>query len=58
VTTALRKSTYPKLKAYIPFDSSGGNVDNRVAYDINGNFDPVEQAHYRAFAQDRAFVNK
>jgi hypothetical protein len=29
-----------------------------VAYDINGNFGPVEQAHYRAFAQDRAFVNK
>jgi len=58
VAAAVRTSTYPKLKAYIPYDSSGGHADNRVAYDINGNFDPVEQAHYRAFAQDRAFVNK
>jgi hypothetical protein len=58
VAAAVRNSTYPRLKAYIPFDSSAGHADNRVAYDINGNFDPVDQAHYRAFAQDRAFVSK
>ena len=56
VRAAVRNATYPKLKAYIVFDSSGGNADNRVAYDINGVYDPVEQAHYTAFAQEPAFA--
>jgi len=56
VRAAVRNATYPKLKAYIVFDSSGGNADNRVAYHINGVYDPVEQAHYTAFAQEPAFA--
>lgn len=56
VRAAVRNATYPKLKAYVVYDSSGGNADNRVAYDVTGVYDPVEQAHYTAFAQDPAFA--
>ena len=31
VKAAVHNSRYPKLKAFIAFDSSGGNADNRVA---------------------------
>ena len=56
VGAAVSNGTYPKLKAYIVFDSSGGNADNRVAYDLNGMYDPVEQERYTAFAQDPMFT--
>lgn len=52
---ALDAAAYPRLKAYIVFDSDGGHQDNRVAYDLNGVYDPVEQAHYNAFAHHRVF---
>jgi len=56
VKAAVHNSTYPKLKAFVVFDSNGGHPDNRVAYGINGAYDPAEQAHYNAFAQDPAFA--
>jgi hypothetical protein len=52
---ALDNAAYPRLKAYVVFDSTGGHQDNRVAYDINGTYDPTEQAHYNAFAHHPAF---
>jgi hypothetical protein len=52
---ALDTGAYPRLKAYIVFDSDSGHQDNRAAYDINGAFDRVEQAHYNAFAHHPAF---
>jgi len=55
VRAAVHNGTYPKLKAYIPFDSTGGHADNRVAYGVNGALDPLEQASYNAFAHDPAF---
>lgn len=55
VKAAVHNSTYPKLKAFVVFDSNGGQGDNRVAYAINGAYDPAEQAHYNAFANDPAF---
>jgi len=56
VKAALDTSKYPKLKAYIVYDSSGGHPDNRVAYGTDGTYDPIEQAHYNAFAQDPTFA--
>lgn len=38
------------------FDPSGRRPDNRVAYGTNGAYDTVEQAHYKALAQDPAFA--
>lgn len=61
---ALDANTYPRLKMYLVFDSAagaGGQVtasgDNRIEYDANGNLDPTEQAHYKAFAQDPRFTD-
>lgn len=54
---AVHDATYPKLKAYIVFDSDAGHGDNRVAYDAAGTYDPVEQAYYNAFAADAAFAS-
>ena len=56
VRRAVHNATYPKLRAYVPFDSEGGQGDNRVAYGVNGAVDPLEQAHYFAFARDPAFT--
>lgn len=53
---AVHNATYPKLRAFVPFDSDGGHADNRVAYAVGGALDPLEQAHYNAFASDRAFT--
>lgn len=53
---AVHNSTYPRLKAFVVFDSSGGHAENRVAYGADGAYDPVEQAHYSAFAGDPAFT--
>jgi len=55
VKAALARRAYPRLKAFVPYDSAGGHQDNRVAYDISGALDWTEQAHYNAFAQDPAF---
>ncbi|MEA2129309.1 MAG: hypothetical protein QOJ85_2200 [Solirubrobacteraceae bacterium] len=55
ISAALSHAAYPRLKAYVPFDSEGGHQDNRVAYDVNGALDPTERAHYNAFAHNPAF---
>jgi hypothetical protein len=52
---ALDAKAYPRLKAYVVFDSDGGHPDNRVAYGMNGVYDAVEQARYNAFAHHPAF---
>jgi hypothetical protein len=53
---AVHNVAYPKLRAYVPYDSSGGHADNRVAYGLNGVLDPLEQARYNAFARDPVFT--
>jgi len=50
---ALDNNTYPKIKLYTVWDQhTSSSTDNRVAYTRTGVRDPVEQAHYNAFAND------
>lgn len=55
--TSLEADEFPKLKAYMVFDSVGpdGN-ENRVAYLDNGTYDATKQAHYKAFANSSVFT--
>lgn len=55
IKTSLESKTYPRIKAYIPFDSSAGRPDNRSSYDNEGAYDPTEQAYYNAFANSPVF---
>jgi fibronectin type 3 domain-containing protein len=49
---AVETNRFPRLKAYSIFDVSG---TCRIAYDRNGNYDAVEIARYREFAQSAVF---
>jgi hypothetical protein len=49
---AVEANRFPRLKAYSVFDVSG---TCRIAYDRNGNYDPVELATYREFAHSPVF---
>lgn len=53
---AVEKNTFPRLKAYMIFDSIGpeGN-ENRVAYRDGGIYDATKQNHYKAFANSNVF---
>lgn len=51
---SLRAERFPRLKLYEPFDTIGV-VDTRISYTHTGMFDPVEQQHYNAFANDPTF---
>lgn len=54
----LESDRYPRVKAYVVFDSQGGpNGGGRVGYADNGSPDPIEQAHYNAFADSPAFTD-
>lgn len=46
---------WPRLKLYEIYDTTSEGRDVRVGYDAEGVADPVEQAHYNAFAQDPIF---
>lgn len=49
---ALAANRFPRLKAYLIFDSPGAHDQPglRIRYDDRGNSDPAEQTAYRAFA--------
>lgn len=53
----LDKNQFPKLSAYMIFDSPGTHEDGglRVGYDDKGRADPKEQEHYTAFANNPVF---
>lgn len=65
--SAIEKNTFPKLKAYMVFDSSNGKSDNRVGYYCSAwdaakvclpgrtVQDDVEQANYKALANSARF---
>jgi Carbohydrate binding domain len=53
---SLRAGRFPRLKLYEPFDTIGV-ADTRISYTHTGVFDPVEQQHYNAFANDPRFSN-
>ncbi|MCW2809106.1 MAG: hypothetical protein JWQ93_3061 [Marmoricola sp.] len=49
----LRNNLFPRLKAYVVWDNDLlASHDDRVGYSETGVKDPVEQAHYNAFAND------
>jgi chitodextrinase len=49
----LQNNVFPKLKAYVVWDQhTSQSHDDRVGYAETGVADPVEQAHYNAFAND------
>ena len=52
----LEQNFFPKLKAYVVYDSIGpdGN-ENRIMYQPGGVLDPLRQEHYAAFAQSGPF---
>jgi hypothetical protein len=49
---SLNAGRYPRLKLYEPFDTVNDVADTRISYTANGTYDPVEQQHYNAFAND------
>ena len=55
---AVDANTYPRIKAYVVWDSDSGSVpatqDLRVAYDANHTADATKADHYYAFAADPA----
>jgi hypothetical protein len=62
VKTALDTNAFPKLKAYMVYDSrdqgSNAGLNSRVAYDDSGNYQNTQAAAYSAFANDaRIAVN-
>jgi len=54
---ALDNNTFPRLKAYVIWDSDANGSEIRTSYDANGTFDQTEQDHYNAFADDPRFTN-
>lgn len=54
---AVEANAFPNLKLYAVFDSGDSKTpsDQRVDRDTNHVMDPVEQQHYNAFANSRAF---
>jgi hypothetical protein len=52
--TALANNRFPRLKAYVIFDYGGAT---RIAYDANGNYDPLEVERYKALANDSHFID-
>ena len=55
--TALDSNTFPRLKAYVIWDSDANGAEIRTSYDANGSFDQTEQDHYNAFADDPRFTD-
>jgi hypothetical protein len=54
---SLAANRYPRIKAYLNFDTQGVH-DTQIAYVTKTHeFDPVELQHYKAFAQDPRFTN-
>jgi hypothetical protein len=54
---SLDAGRFPRLKLYEPFDTITGGVDTRISYTAKGVFDPSEQVHYNALANDRLLVS-
>lgn len=53
----LANGVHPRLKAYVVWDQhTSSSHDDRVGFDENGVRDPIEQAHYNAFANDPLMV--
>jgi chitodextrinase len=54
---SLAQGTFPKIKAYVNFDTQGVH-DTQIAYATKTHeYDPVELQHYKAFAQDPRFTD-
>jgi hypothetical protein len=54
---SLAANRYPRLKAYLGFDTQGVH-DTQIAYvTVTHEYDPVELQHYKAFAQDPRFTD-
>lgn len=51
---AVADNTFPRLKAYLIFDSPGWEDHSglRIGYDDDGNEDPTEIQHYKGFADE------
>jgi hypothetical protein len=56
VKAALDNNTFPKLKAFMVYDSrdqgSATGASSRIAYDDNDNYSADQVTHYNAFAND------
>ncbi len=53
---SVERNEFPRLKAYVVFDSEG-TLNNRTSYSVSGVFDPVEQEHFNALANSKAFLD-
>ena len=52
IKASLNAGRFPRLKLYEPYDTKNEVADTRISYTANGVFDPVEQQHYNALAND------
>jgi fibronectin type 3 domain-containing protein len=52
----LEANRFPRLKAYMVYDSNVNGAENRILYKDKGGMDPVRQQHYAAFAHSPVFV--
>jgi len=55
--TAVDNNTFPRLKAYVIWDSNSNGYAYQTQYTLSGAKDQTEQNHYNAFAQDAHFTN-
>ena len=52
----LEANRFPRLKAYLVFDSNANGSENRILYKDTGGMDPLRQQHYAAFAHSPVFA--
>jgi Fibronectin type III domain. len=55
-TAELAANRFPRLKAYLVFDSNANGSENRILYKDKGGMDPLRQQHYAAFAHSPVFA--